>query len=463
MLKYEIVSILRNKAAYIFLLVVLLFGLKATVELQRSITSSQDTNYIKRELQYELVMHRQLLESELATARRDAGDAKRRKFNTNAIQFRKWRIEELQELIALLEVGGTESQQFQKEYKAYGVICSIVSYQMFVYPERGCSPVEVRCADMFQKWGRQLGLYDLPFDISSMTANPYVSSELMEASVAAYENNMGRLEHLLNDYDKKSLGLDSGSPYAFLETLFCENAYVLTILDICILLFSFGYIMEGKNDHRYEFMTVQPYSEWKKYRHYVTSFFGAAGVVCAIGIGVWFLYWGMRCGFDGIDSHMFVDVKTYKRFYSYEHLEDYSYEGLARMYADYKYTDGGRGVMLYTTYPLGSLPLYRFLLYMCILAALKVLFFAMLGSGIRVLIQHSQGGIAVVAAATVLTGYSQLTGWGKPYNPFAIGSCWNVTLGSERITWLYAVLELTFSCILIMIITCTVSGKKDRI
>lgn len=63
MLKYEIVSILRNKAAYIFLLVVLLFGLKATVELQRSITSSQDTNYIKRELQYELVMHRQLLES----------------------------------------------------------------------------------------------------------------------------------------------------------------------------------------------------------------------------------------------------------------------------------------------------------------------------------------------------------------------------------------------------------------
>ena len=116
MLKYEIVSILRNKAAYIFLLVVLLFGLKATVELQRSITSSQDTNYIKRELQYELVMHRQLLESELATARRDAGDAKRRKFNTNAIQFRKWRIEELQELIALLEVGGTESQQFQKEY-----------------------------------------------------------------------------------------------------------------------------------------------------------------------------------------------------------------------------------------------------------------------------------------------------------------------------------------------------------
>ena len=51
--------------------------------------------------------------------------------------------------------------------------------------------------------GQALGLYDLPFDISSMTANPYVSSELMEASVAAYENNMSRLEHLLNDYDKK--------------------------------------------------------------------------------------------------------------------------------------------------------------------------------------------------------------------------------------------------------------------
>ena len=26
---------------------------------------------------------------------------------------------------------------------------------------------------------------------------------------------------------------------------------------------------------------------------------------------------------------MFVDVKTYKRFYSYEHLEDYSYEGVS--------------------------------------------------------------------------------------------------------------------------------------
>ena len=54
MLKYEIVSILRNKAAYIFCWLFCFFGLKATVELQRSITSSQDTNYIKRELQYEL-------------------------------------------------------------------------------------------------------------------------------------------------------------------------------------------------------------------------------------------------------------------------------------------------------------------------------------------------------------------------------------------------------------------------
>ena len=109
----------------------------------------------------------------------------------------------------------------------------------------------------------------------------------------------------------------------------CDGTDILIPVSYTHLLFSFGYIMEGKNDHRYEFMTVQPYSEWKKYRHYVTSFFVAAGVVCAIGIGVWFLYWGMRCGFDGIDSHMFVDVKTYKRFYSYEHLEDYSYEGLS--------------------------------------------------------------------------------------------------------------------------------------
>lgn len=119
--------------------------------------------------------------------------------------------------------------------------------------------------------------------------------------------------------------------------------------------------------------------------------------------------------------------------------------------------------MLYTTYPLGSLPLYRFLLYMCILAALKVLFFAMLGSGIRVLIQHSQGGIARGGSSNRAYRIQSADSWGKPYNPFAIGSCWNVTLGSERITWLYAVLELTFSCILIMIITCTVSGKKDRI
>ena len=60
-----------------------------------------------------------------------------------------------------------------------------------------------------------------------MTANPYVSSELMEASVAAYENNMSRLEHLLNDYDKKMSGIGFGIAYAFLEMLFCENAYVL--------------------------------------------------------------------------------------------------------------------------------------------------------------------------------------------------------------------------------------------
>lgn len=45
------------------------------------------------------------------------------------------------------------------------------------------------------------------------------SSELMEASVAAYENNMGRLEHLLNDYDKKSLGLDSGLPMLFRDSI----------------------------------------------------------------------------------------------------------------------------------------------------------------------------------------------------------------------------------------------------
>mgnify|MGYP001097545623 CR=1 FL=1 len=36
------------------------------------------------------------------------------------------------------------------------------------------------------------------------------------------------------------------------------------------------------------------------------------------------------------ESDVYAD---YKGFYSYEHLEDYSYEGLARMYADYKYKD----------------------------------------------------------------------------------------------------------------------------
>ena len=59
----------------------------------------------------------------------------------------------------------------------------------------------------------------------------------------------------------------------------------------------------------------------------------------------------------------------------------------------------------------------------------------MLGSGIRVPIQHPQGGIAVVAAATVLTGPQSGDRLRKPL-------CFRLILlecdaGIRTITWLY--------------------------
>lgn len=127
-------------------------------------------------------------------------------------------------------------------------------------------------------------------------------------------------------------------------------------------------------------MTVQPCSEWKKYRHYVTSFFLAAGVVCVIGIGVWFCIGECDTALMGLTAICLWMLKPIRGFI-HTSIWKITPMRLARMYADYKYTDGGRGVMLYTTYPLGSLPLYRFLLYMCILAVLKVLFLQCLEAG----------------------------------------------------------------------------------
>lgn len=462
MLRYEILSILRNKTSYIFLLLLLVFGLKATVELQNSIAAYGDSDLLKRELQYELVMQKQMQEQELFALGRDSDSDEKRDFNSNWAKYRKWSIKELQELIALLDQEGAESETFQKKEKAYYIVRGLATQQTFIYTEYGCEPVEVRFREKLAALNDELNFEAFPFDISAMTGTPYTTADLREASVAAYENNMKRLEYELNNYDKKSLGFDQGSPYAFLEILLCKNAYIPMIINVCMLLFSFGCVMEAKHSQCYQLVSVQPKREWRKYWHYVGASFAATGILCLIGIGVWLLYWGITYGFDGFTSNMFVDTQTYRGFLAYEHLEDYSYVGISRMYADYKYVDGGQGVLLYTRYPLESLPMYRFLLYLVILAFLKSAFLILTGTGIGMLFHNQQRGIGAIVVVTALMGCSQITGWGKPYNPFAITSVWSVTLGTEGITWLNAVLELALFCVVITAAICAVLKKKDK-
>lgn len=462
MLKYEILSILRNKISYMFVLILLIFGLKITVDLENTVAAYHDTENIKRELQYEIVMQKQLWETEIISARVRSESIEKIKYSSNLAKYRKWKIDTMQELIDLLEADGQESERFQEKAKSYNLINNLASQQIFIYAERGCEPVEVRFQEELAGLNEELGWEELPFDISALAGNPYASYNILEASVASYENNMKLLEYQFIDYDKKSLGFENGSPYTFLECLLSDDYHIPIIIDVCILLFSFGYVLEGKSRKQHYFMDVQPKSEWKKYGHYVGASFAAAGILCALGIGVWFLYWGIRYGFEGLTSHMFVDIETYRGLHAYEHLEDYSYVGISRMYADYKYTDGGQGVLLLTRYPLGFVPLYEFLLRLGILALLKVLFLNSLGTGIAILAQNQQKAIGGMVAVTAALGYSQISRFGKPYNPFAVASCWDVTLGGEGITWLAALLDMVLLNIIIAVGVCVIAKYKDK-
>lgn len=462
MLKYEILSILRNKISYLFVLILLIFGLKFTVDLENTVAACHDTENIKRNLQYEIVMQTQVRETELIASQVHGVSVENLNYSSNFAKYRKWKIDTMQELIDILEEDGQESERFWEREKAYRLISALASQQVFIYAERGCEPVEVRFQEELAGLNEELDWEELPFDISALAGNPYVSSNVLEASVAGYENNMKRLEYQFIDYDKKSLGFEDGSPYTFLEYLLSGDYHIPVIIDICILLFSFGYVLEGKNRKQHYFMDVQPKREWQKYCHYAGASFAAVCILCALGIGVWFLYVGIKYGFDGLTSHMFVDIETYRGLNAYEHLEDYYYMGISRIYADYKYTDGGQGVLLLTRYPLEFVPLYKFLLYLGILALLKVLFLTSMGTGIGILVQNQQIAIGCAVAVTAALGYSQISGFGKPYNPLAVASCWDVTLGGEGITWLNALLDMVLLNIIIAVGVCIIAKYKDK-
>lgn len=460
MLKYEVLSILRNKMSCLFVLILLVFGLRATIDLENTIAAYQNSDTVRRDLQYELTYTKQVRKTETGSSR--SGESiETRLYMSNVTKYRDWKIDFLQELIDILDEQGIESTEYLQKKKIYDLICAMASNQMLISTDYGCDPVEIRFQEEIEQLGSEIGWDVLPFDMAALVNNPFISADQSEAYAEGYENQMKALEQCWLDFHEKTLSFQDGSPYAFLALLFSENKEIPMILDICILIFAFGYVLESRTGNRYYAIAVLPGSSLKKYGHYAIALFFAICLLALVGIGSWFLYWGMKYGFGGMGGHMLVDLKTYTGLQAYEHLDHYSYLGIAKMYADYQ-GGSGKGIFWVTRYPLGFMPVYRFLMYMGILAVVKVFFLCFVGTGTALLFRNQQMAVGCAVVLTAAWGYSQMKGAGLPYNPLAVASCWDVTLGCAGVTWLRALLGLMLASCVIIMAFCVAEKYTDK-
>lgn len=448
-MRYEIKSILKNKLTWIFLFILLVFGIMTVIELETKDFNQQAV----KNLEWQVALGESAIQSEIGGFYLKPRTEEEIEWFDNYISYRQWLIDtDKYEIECYKNIGITE-----KEGLILLLRDNICQFNLFANPKEGNEVASKVFRDELNKYESILNLKKLPFNYEKLVGEIYSSDEEKNYIYNGAKINIEYIFYLLEN-NEKNLTVFTASPLTFLSIQLSVDQVPTIVIGILIVFFATVMIVECKKNKSMQLISLLPREREYIIKHYYGSIFISIIIILLVAFGIPFLILGIRHGFDGWKLPILVDPKGFSTFIPYEHTESYGIWGLGKAYMDYDFLNYN-GIV--ASSKLVFWPMWKFLIAAATISFLKIVFLTLLGVGIGIFMKKNWSAFFMSIVAAIFYGISQYFPFDLKWNPFSLKSGWDITLGWTHVTWLNAIVLLVVSICILCIIMVYLSGKKE--
>lgn len=448
-MRYEIKSILKNKLTWIFLFILLVFGIMTVIELETKDFNQQAV----KNLEWQVALKEKNMQNEIAWFPLDSSSEEEIEWFHNYINYKQWMIDtdkykiecyknikitELEEIVILLKDN----------------ICAL---NLYANPEKGNELALKVFGDKLNKYKSILNMDKLPFNYEKLVGMPSLSEEEKDYVYYGIKTRIEILFYILEN-NEKNIGIYTASPFTFLSIQLSVNQVPTIMIGILIIFFATAIIVDSKKNRSIQLISLLPKKKGYIIKHYYSCIFISIIIILFVSFGIPFFILGIGHGFDGWKFPIAVDPKGFSTFIPYKHLESFSIIGLGKVYADYS-MPGYDDVISFSN--LVFWPMWKFLIAAAIISFLKIVFLTLLGVSIGIFMKKSWSAFFMSIIVSIFYGVSQYFPANSKWNPLSLKSGWDVTLGWTHVTWLNAIVVLLISICILCIMIFYINKKKE--
>lgn len=448
------------------MLIILLMCVSTMITYENEVAMQYTYDYQKKNLEYEIELERSGLKDEINSYSYMATTKSKKAWSDNEIAWKKWYLKEKEELFELLKKNGAEDEAYKEKKLKLDTISNFAEFNYTALPNEGSPTIEDVFPEEVSYYSSLYGMDELPFDLEKLSQCPYYGEKQKKSYLAEIDL---KIEMYRGFFKQLSLGKDaisiySYSPYSFLSRLFCLQQMPSIIFGGILILFSAASVAESKRNESYRLISIRPQRKKAILWHYYRSNMVVTALAIIVIIGVFFLLYGVKGGFGGLEQTCYVIPHNFTSFQVCDpHLDSWRFLGIEKIFYNVELDNSPYDPILLITQRYSCIPMWQFLLASAVLAILKWLFFVVVGTGIGIIFKKNSRIVISAAFVTGLYSLSQFTTTKTNWNPFAVKAAWHITTGIGSITWFHAVCLMCISIILWIVINIIIMEKRDII
>lgn len=449
-MKYELKSVLKNKASFVCLLVFLLinmFSMNFT-----DFENDVEGNIISSE---QLITETQSSISQIDLIRRQSEDKitpTQNKVLNNYEKYLNWKIENANEAIEHLKKEGVKAFDNYAETQKYDLWNQAFEMDCFAKTDKQLSYV------VFKDELAKLGYPKISFD-------PTLLNDMQEFFdrdyTDAYHHSYVKLQNAFHDIetgnDKNIINIVQG-PWSYLcFQLRSGSIFSLMIIPIG-LFYTLITIWQQKQSKSFELSYLNAKNKSRFLLSKVMQIGISYALIVIISLFIPMIILGLRYGFDGLDSYMLIDWNNFKSFNT--NLSTHYNGWITSMFSEYLISKDD-----YMPLGMENISIYIPLILSFGLGAIKILFIVILGFLCSVSVKKSWISYGFGLFIVCVYMYSQqITLFPEFYpmiNPFSIISSLTVIVGNGVQTSLNAILMLVVWIVILYSLTLVIFKRFD--
>lgn len=461
---YELKSIFRNKITWVFLIVCTVITMQTLITLEADIL---DTNGSKKEIKHNADYMETECQEDIDSTKKDwdysyntiCDTEEKKKIFLNDYNYTIWQRDAYKELSDYMDKEKIDWKEVSRKIQRINLIEEICAMERASDEKNGYARAETVFAKELKENADFLRLDQLGFEISGLADSPFYTNTEREENIPIY---LGHKAETSGWFDQlkypDTVNMYTPSPFTILGRLFCMNTYLSMIFASMILLFSAFYMIQCRKEGSRQLQELRPEGRNRVAFEYYGKILMAVALILMLSVGIVTIGMGCVYGWKGIHTAMYCDPVNFTGMVPYKHFQDYDITNLGKIYHDYEYHGYPTEI---TMYPLKTMELGKFLILAGVLALLKVVFLSLLGFVIGYIGKNNTRQMVLSGIAVSIYVASQFIEKGMKWNPFAVKTAWDVTVGGTNMTWLNAMLILIGAIIVLILLLIKMNHKRD--